>query len=65
MTVDGESALYLTDWEAEELLGLLAEALDGRENGHILWPVLQQLYTLRELENLGMAELMREWEERQ
>jgi hypothetical protein len=48
VTVEGESTLYVTDWEAEELRGLLAEALEGREDGHTLWPVLQQLYTLRE-----------------
>jgi hypothetical protein len=50
VTVDGESVLYVTDWEAEELLGLLAETLEDREDGHTLWPILQQLYTLREEE---------------
>ena len=39
-----QSPLYLTDWAAEALLGILAEALEGREDSEPLAGVLEQLY---------------------
>lgn len=39
-----QSPIWLTDLEAEVLLGILAELLEGQEDDPILGPVLEQLY---------------------
>ena len=39
-----QSPIYLSDWEAEQLLGILAELLEGREDSEPLAGVLEQLY---------------------
>ena len=41
---DYQSPIWLTDLEAETLLGILAELLEGEEDDPILGPVLAQLY---------------------
>ena len=40
-----ETPYYLNDLEAEVLLGILAELLEGEEDTHILSYLLSQLYT--------------------
>ena len=43
--VEQEREYYLTDAEAECLLGILAELLEGQESTHTLSHLLAQLYT--------------------
>lgn len=45
MKLEQEREYYLTDAEAECLLGILAELLEGEEDTHTLSHLLAQLYT--------------------
>ena len=45
MKLEQEREYYLTDAEAECLLGILAELLEGEEETHTLSHLLAQLYT--------------------
>lgn len=39
-----QSPIWLTDWQAETLLGILADILEGQEDREPLAGVLEQLY---------------------